>query len=214
VNLKGLNDSSIVQQAHHWMTEQREHEAIRLCLKHFRQKNYIEAFETLRKKTKIPLEDELLTKLYEVLVVQGQFDRSEQMIDDCVRKGLFDEYIKLQPCRPVWNEFVTLSRDTKPGMRGGHQMCVDPHGDSVYLFGGWNGKNDLSDLWMFDLNTRLWKCLFENCSNVDGPDPRSCHKMCFDTKRKRIFVLGRYLDSAVRSGEKVKVRAFARAALD
>lgn len=46
----------------------REREAIRLCLKHFRQRQYIEAYEELQKKTKIALEHPILTELHDMLV--------------------------------------------------------------------------------------------------------------------------------------------------
>ena len=46
----------------------REREAIRLCLKHLRQHNYGEAFETLQKKTRISLEHPTISELHEKLV--------------------------------------------------------------------------------------------------------------------------------------------------
>ena len=46
----------------------REKEAIRLCLKHFRQRQYTEAYEELQKKTKIELEHPILTELHNKLV--------------------------------------------------------------------------------------------------------------------------------------------------
>lgn len=46
----------------------REREAIRLCLKHFRQRHYMEAFQELSKKTKVSLEHPLLTELHDLLV--------------------------------------------------------------------------------------------------------------------------------------------------
>ena len=46
----------------------REREAIRLCLKHFRQRQYTEAYEELQKKTKIELEHPILTELHTKLV--------------------------------------------------------------------------------------------------------------------------------------------------
>ena len=58
----------------------REREAIRLCLKHFRQKNYTEVFESLQKKTRIQLEDPLLTELHRALVIHGDYAESEQII--------------------------------------------------------------------------------------------------------------------------------------
>lgn len=196
---------TVVQEAIRWMPKYREQEAIRLCLKHFRQKNYIEAFETLRKKTNISLEDELLTQLYDILVVRGEFDQSELLIADCVRNGLFDDYIRRQSCQPLWHELMMSSVEPKPAQRGGHQMCIDSHNEIIYLFGGFNGKNDLSDFWSFDLKTQKWKCLFADCSETGGPDARSCHKLCLDPKRKKIFTLGKYLNLTTRSTQKVKV---------
>jgi len=35
----------------------------------------------------------------------------------------------------------------RPGMRGGHQMCIDTAERRIYLFGGWDGSVDLSDFW-------------------------------------------------------------------
>lgn len=60
----------ITFQEHHFelFLQYREREAIRLCLKHFRQHNYTEAFESLQKRTKITLEHPLLTELHEKLV--------------------------------------------------------------------------------------------------------------------------------------------------
>lgn len=63
----------------------REQEAIRLCLKHFRQHNYTEAFESLQKKTRIALEHPMLTHLHDRLVLQGDFDACEELIDKAVR---------------------------------------------------------------------------------------------------------------------------------
>ena len=58
----------------------REIQAIRLCLKHFRQHNYMEAFDALRKKTNILLEDPILSELHTALVHEGDFEKSEVII--------------------------------------------------------------------------------------------------------------------------------------
>ena len=47
-----------------------EKEAVRLCLKHFRQRNFMDSFEQLQKRTKIDLEDPILTQLYHALVTK------------------------------------------------------------------------------------------------------------------------------------------------
>lgn len=73
----------------------REQEAIRLCLKHFRQHNYTEAFESLQKKTRIALEHPMLTHLHDRLVLQGDFDACEELIDKAVR-GIMPKLVKHQ----------------------------------------------------------------------------------------------------------------------
>lgn len=38
-------------------------------------------------------------------------------------------------------------------------MCIDVDAQKIYLFGGWDGSRDLSDLWCFDIQRRKWDCL-------------------------------------------------------
>ena len=79
-----------------WHQEFREKETIRLCLKHFRQQNYLEAFESLQKKTKIQLEDPLLTGLHSTLVNDGDYVKTEELIKNCLQDGIFSDYIRRQ----------------------------------------------------------------------------------------------------------------------
>ena len=90
-------------------------------------------------------------------------------------------------------------------MRGGHQMCIDTDSQLIYLFGGWDGNEDLADFWMFNICNKTWQLLSSDTEQDGGPCARSCHKMCLDHKRKLIFSLGRYLDSDVRNNTPLKV---------
>ena len=54
------------------------HEAVRLCLKYFRQRNFTDEFDRLQKRTKISLEAPTLTDLYTALVTSGDFALAEQ----------------------------------------------------------------------------------------------------------------------------------------
>ena len=63
----------------------RQREAIRLCLKHFRQHNYTEAFEYLQQKTNIQLEDPMLSELHNTLVRQGDYEQSEEIITKAIQ---------------------------------------------------------------------------------------------------------------------------------
>lgn len=79
-------------------------------------------------------------------------------------------------------------------MRGGHQMCMDIEGGHIYLLGGWDGTKDLSDFWVYHVHTDQWECLSTDTKLQGGPGARSCHKICFDSKCKQVYVLGRYID--------------------
>lgn len=75
----------------------------------------------------------------------------------------------------------------------------------LYLFGGWNGEEDLDDLWSFDPSTESWRLLCLHSGAVGGPSPRSCHKMVFDPVHEKLYTLGRYLDNVQRVPENMKV---------
>ena len=100
----------------------REREAIRLCLKHFRQRNYTEVFSSLQKRTRVQLEAPLLTELYEALVERADFPGAEAVLDRAHHDGLFSEYIDQHEYRPEWCPIVPEPGADRPGMRGGHQV--------------------------------------------------------------------------------------------
>ncbi|GAB6029244.1 Muskelin 1, intracellular mediator containing kelch motif [Chamberlinius hualienensis] len=208
VELYGIDDWDIVQPCMYWFNTYREREAIRLCLKHFRQHNYTEAFDSLQKKTAISLEDPLLTKLHNLLVIDGNFHACERLIERASTEGLFNRYINEQDYKPKWTSIIPLTKsdggDNLPGMRGGHQMCIDVITETIYLFGGWNGEKDLNDLWAYFIPSGQWVCLSKDTEHEGGPSPRSCHKMCLDPEKRQIFTLGRYLDSNLRDSETLK----------
>ena len=39
-------------------------------------------------------------------------------------------------------------------------LCVG----TIYMFGGWDGTNDLCDLWQFSVELLQWKCLCADTS--------------------------------------------------
>lgn len=78
--------------------------------------------------------------------------------------GFFNDYIGNQPYRAVWRQMESTANpdeDTPPhpGTRGGHQMVIDPYSENIYLFGGWDGSRDLSDLWVYNV-PKVKKLLF------------------------------------------------------
>ncbi|KAM6385179.1 muskelin isoform 9-T12 [Alca torda] len=271
VELNGIDDPDVVQPCLNWYSKYREQEAIRLCLKHFRQHNYTEAFESLQKKTKIALEHPMLTDLHDKLVLKGDFDACEELIEKAVNDGLFNQYISQQEYKPRWGQIIPKStkgdgEDSRPGMRGGHQMVIDVQTElagehlrsapsvgeldlppscssllcrssiqrwqdtfrkflygifgklplvllpgplrlvkeTVYLFGGWDGTQDLADFWAYSVKENQWTCISRDTEKESGPSARSCHKMCIDIQRRQIYTLGRYLDSSVRNSKSLK----------
>lgn len=91
-------------------------------------------------------------------------------------------------------EIETFNNRRTPAARGGHQMIWDPIDNKVYLFGGWDGFRDLGDLWSYDPSINFWTCLSDDVRHENGPCPRSCHKLVLHASRRRIYVLGRYVD--------------------
>lgn len=59
-----------------------------------------------------------------------------------------------------------MNDDDVPCMRGGHQMVIDSESSKIYLFGGWDGRKDLSDFWEFDIKLSKWKCLSRDVSKL------------------------------------------------
>jgi hypothetical protein len=51
-----------------------------------------------------------------------------------------------------------------PCARGGHQICLDPENEKIYLYGGWDGQRELSDFWCYNIKTSRWKLLTTDTS--------------------------------------------------
>ncbi|XP_052287065.1 muskelin-like isoform X2 [Dreissena polymorpha] len=213
VQLNGVDEWEVVQPCMNWFNTYREKETIRLCLKHFRQRQYDEAYEALQKRTRVDLEHPILTELHNLLVRKGNYEACEDLITKACEEGMFDEYISDQDYKPKWMPIGPFSEsglndsdslDGRPGMRGGHQMALDVHSETLYLYGGWDGNQDLADLWAYHVPSKQWTCLCRNSAEEGGPSARSCHKMCLDYDRKQIFTLGRYLDSSMRTEGNLK----------
>ena len=81
-------------------------------------------------------------------------------------------------------------------MRGGHQMSIDVPNHEIWMYGGWDGEKDLGDLWTFSIQSKMWRCVSDDCSKEGGPSARSCHKICLDTEQKVLYTLGRFVDSS------------------
>jgi len=200
VSLHGIDDQTYVRPRLKWFNNFREQEAIRLCLKHFREKNYTESFDALESQSKVVLEEPMITNLHQALVVKGDFDRVENILENSAKDGLFHEYMNKKNYQAKWTRIIPLTEDglescDRPGMRGGHQMCIDEENQIIFLLGGWDGTKDLSDFWVYNIQIERWHCISADTKADGGPSARSCHKICFDSKRRHLYILGRYLES-------------------
>jgi hypothetical protein len=198
VELIGCNKPSIVRRAARKLKEFKKEETLRLCLKHLRQYDYKEAFSALKKQVQLEFEHPLLTQLHLSLVDNGDYNQTEDIFSQAMAEGLLDSHINNQPSQAFW-QLLTSDGGSWPSIRGGHQLCLDSESQLIYMFGGWDGTNDLADLWIYNIRDKLWKCVCKDSSEQGGPSPRSCHKMCLDVDNQTLYIIGRYLDQETRT---------------
>ena len=67
-----------------YIFQYREKEVVRLCLKHFRLLNYQNVFSELAESSNVMLEDTLLSELFNLLVLKGDFDGSESFMEKAI----------------------------------------------------------------------------------------------------------------------------------
>ncbi|GAA5807665.1 hypothetical protein MFLAVUS_001036 [Mucor flavus] len=192
VEVRGINEESIIQRVCSEFENFKEMETTRLCLKYFRQKNMMDVFHILKTKTGVELEHPLLSDLHNHLVIDANFGAAEQVLNQAHKREIYKPYSESSPYTPFWKQIET---DDSPSARGGHQMCINVQDRLIYVFGGWDGKRDLADFWCFDIEEGKWHLISLDTQLQGGPTPRSCHKVCFDPASKSIFVLGRYVES-------------------
>ncbi|GAA5974919.1 hypothetical protein JCM5350_004504 [Sporobolomyces pararoseus] len=165
-----------------------------------------------------------ISKLHRALVLEGDFDKTEKVLEECLRENLFREWCSASTTSSV-RKGTTIAKwerlDTalpvgmaKPGPRGGHQLVRV--GRKLLLFGGWDGKKDLGDLWEWELprdGTQCtggggggggeggWRCLSsgeeEEEFGKERPGKRSCHQLAVDEREGWVYLLGARRDDDV-----------------
>jgi hypothetical protein len=198
VALMGHNNLAIVSDIYNDWLEHRETLALKLTLKHLRRyPRLLPAFQLLQQISNVELEDAILRRMHQALVMQGDWETVEEIIQTAANDNLFVEH-----CRNLQNgKFAIewkcltdeISTTAHPCPRGGHQIIPVPtqDGTMIVLFGGWSGTQDLDDLW-------IWKNASWRQISPVGPAPqgRSCHKLCFDSNRNQIYLLGSFFDQS------------------
>ena len=88
----------------------------------------------------------------------------------------------LQKCNE-WKEIVPSSGGEMPSRRFGHSAVA--HRDSMWLFGGWNGRRTLNDLFEFNFLTRVWRKV-----EVSGVVPHDRYRCEGAVSGDKIFIFG------------------------
>lgn len=214
VELHGDDDPALINHINRQFQTRLQVESWRLCLKFLRSQPEMESFyHQLSSFVKIPLEDPLVTLLHDAILKSGNYGEAEKMLTVAHQANprLFEEYLfdkvpyeakwtRLSPSDPNGssNSRASSRNPELPPMRGGHQMCFDPHDRSIYLLGGWDGSRDLGDFWYYNVPNGRWTCLSEDTRREGGPGPRSCHKIVLHSALRRLYVLGKYVDTEAR----------------
>ncbi|KAF9473394.1 galactose oxidase [Pholiota conissans] len=197
VSLTGITDLNYVEKVRQNYDEFREASVLRYVLKHLRQRRLLTPYQSILSRANIRLEHPLITEFHESLVLQGDWSKSEKLLDSMTAAGLFDKHVmSMSQPQAVWTQLNGTDHDgDTPPARGGHGMCIDAENDMIYLLGGWNGEKSLDDFWVYSIKEDRWTVLSHSTTDEDNaPGPRSCHKMVFDTKTGAIYVLGRLAD--------------------
>jgi hypothetical protein len=162
----------------------------------------MDVFHILKNRTGVELEHPLISDLHRHLVINADFTAAEKVLQTAYQRNVYKPYLDSVKYTPIWRQIQASNEDGEaPCARGGHQMCIDVQGRMIYILGGWDGKQDLSDFWSYDIRENRWSLLSMDTQMQGGPSPRSCHKICFDPISRSIFVLGRYVESPPNSGQ-------------
>ncbi|KAG0148655.1 hypothetical protein CROQUDRAFT_654483 [Cronartium quercuum f. sp. fusiforme G11] len=180
-------------------------------------------------------EHSLVSALHDALIPSGlscdqsssshphnTLQKAEEIVRRAALEGLFDEWSRGEApsltCHQLHSSFNLLEQS--PGPRGGHQMCIDTTRRKIWLFGGFDGYSELSDLWIYHLppleseqdedgvsglsngkeKMRIgssgprsgWQLVSPDVKKQGGPMNRSCHQMVLDERTGELYVMGRY----------------------
>jgi hypothetical protein len=124
MELHGTTEETRIVQAQLWLQQYCRKQALRLCMKHLRECDYTDAYLSLCKHSRVELEHPLLSQLHSVLVGQGDFLAAESLMKQAAEDGYLEGFVSQQPIQAKWIP-ITPTSEERPGMRGGHQMCVD-----------------------------------------------------------------------------------------
>eukprot|EP00049_Salpingoeca_infusionum_P002484 m.57504 g.57504 ORF g.57504 m.57504 type:complete len:740 (-) comp11601_c0_seq1:396-2615(-) len=193
IGLFGITDGESFKRLVARITQRKQVEAIRTCLKHLRDANLPTSFQALSQESGVVLEHPLLSTLYTTLVQQGDFASAEDCISKMVEEKLFNQTPPLpdeQQKHSIQFQATRIHCDAGPPGRSAHGMVMDTVTEKIYVLGGWTGQAELGGLWEFDLNAKKWARVQANVSDHGGPPCFSCFAMCINSLTRKIYVFG------------------------
>ncbi len=100
--------------------------------------------------------------------------------------GYLDDTWAYDSTNNTWTEVTpTLS----PSARNGGAMAYDPSSGRLILFGGYDGTNDLADMWGYDSSAITWTQI----TPINSPSARDTTAMAFDPASGQIILFGGYI---------------------
>jgi len=67
-------------------------------------------------------------------------------------------------------------------------MVLDPISKTLYIFAGQRKEEYLSDMYAYDINTRVTTQLFSNFTAAGGPEASFMQRAVIDPRQKEIYV--------------------------
>ncbi|KNE69417.1 hypothetical protein AMAG_13777 [Allomyces macrogynus ATCC 38327] len=192
LEVHGIADPTIVAQCTREYAQWRDLLALRACLAFTRRRPHLHTAHQALLASAPPgltIDAPIVAHLFDALVRRADYALAEKILDEAAAHGILGEAIAESPWQPQWRK-ITPQGGASPGARAGHQAVLDAQGNAIYLFGGWDGTQDLGDLWRFDLGTECWTCVARDTRAHRGPGPRSCHRAVMDANRRCMYVLG------------------------
>ncbi|RKP25975.1 Muskelin N-terminus-domain-containing protein [Syncephalis pseudoplumigaleata] len=193
VELHGMDEPAYIESIEHTYKQACEEEATRICLRYLQKRGYKQSFDVLMAEATLSLGEPDFSEFHEAMVLRGEWQRAEDIIE-----ALLATQAPKQLPVTYYAEWTCLYEDQSdkklPCARGGHQMCIDAKRRLIYLFGGWNGTENLDDLWYYNMDTGDWTLIHRHTFDYNGPPPSSCHQMSYDTVSEELYVFGRFIE--------------------
>jgi N-acetylneuraminic acid mutarotase len=86
--------------------------------------------------------------------------------------GRLDDFYAFDFERNQWEQVEILSEE-RPSCRENNGVVASGDSSRLCLFGGYNGRQWLNDLWVFDLASKRWTCIQESSDPTNGAESAS-----------------------------------------